>query len=140
MGPFTRGSVTLLLGPSECHNKRQSLMLEHQLNTMDIVFTNRGKVTTSWIRKLEKANFAPCSLGDDYGKNRDRHRPRPSLRPSVYKSQVQHIVSLPMNQSQGKAVVPIWMILRTFCNLPPVSSTTYTRARPREMTRLDENS
>ena len=27
-GPFTRGRVTLLLGPSERHNKRQSLMLE----------------------------------------------------------------------------------------------------------------
>ena len=105
--------------------------LEHQLNTMDIVFTNRDKVT-GLIRKLEKANFAPSSLGDDRGKNRDRRRPRPSLRPGVLKSQVEHIVSLPMNQSQGKAVVPIWMILRTFCNLLPVQVPLLTLGLGRE--------
>ena len=62
--------------------------LEHQLNTMDIVFTNRDKVT-SLIRKLEKANFAPSSLGDRR-KNRDRRRPRPSLRPNVQEPSLTH--------------------------------------------------
>ena len=58
--------------------------LEHQLSKMDIVFTNRDEVT-DLIHKLEKANFAPASLGNDCGKNRDRRRPRSSPRPSVQK-------------------------------------------------------
>ena len=52
----------------------------------------------------------------------------------VYNSKVQHIVSLPMNQSQGKAVVPIWMILRTLRPSASSTSTADTRTRLREMT------
>ena len=54
---------------------------------MDIVFTNQDKVM-SLIRRLENADFAPSSLGDDRGKNRDRHRP--ILRPSVQEQSSTH--------------------------------------------------
>ena len=110
--------------------------LEHQLNTMDIVFMNRDKVT-SLIRKLEKANFALSSLGDDRGKNRDRRRPRPSLRPRVQEPSSTHRQSAhePVTgQGSGTNLDDPEDLLQPFASS---SSTTDTRARsrPREMTR-----
>ena len=107
--------------------------LEHQLNTMDIVFTNQDKVT-SLIHKLEKANFAPPSLGDDRGKNRDRCRPRPSLRPSVQEPSSTHCQSAhePVTGQGSTNLDDPEDFLQPFASS---SSTTDTRARPREMTR-----
>ena len=104
--------------------------LEHQLNTMDIVFTNRDKVT-SLIRKLEKAKFAPSSLGDDRGKNRDRCRPRPSVQePSSTHRQSAHEPAT--GQGSGTNLDDPEDFLQPVASS---SSTTDTRARPREMIR-----
>ena len=98
------------------------------------MFTNRDKVT-SLIRKLEKANFAPSSLGDDRGKNRDRRRPRPSLRPSVQEPSSTHRQSAhePVTgQGSGTNLDDPEDFLQPVASS---SSTTDTRARPREMIR-----
>ena len=106
--------------------------LEHQLSKMDIVFTNRDKVT-SLIRKLEKANFASASLGDDRGKNRDRRRPRSSTRPRVQKPnslyrQSSHVPE-PVT-GQGKLL--ILMIPMTSCSLQQLQVVLLTQGLVQE--------
>ena len=110
--------------------------LEHQLSKMDIVFTNRDKVT-SLIRKLKKNNFTPASLGDDCGKHRDRRRPRPIPRPSVQEPNSTYRQSTQVPEPvTGQGTAANLYDPDDFMQSSATSScSTDTGTRPREMTR-----